>query len=157
MKSEKYDIITSCPEETFHFGVLLGQYVTSGSVIALNGELGSGKTCLTKGIAKGLDVPKDFCVTSPTFAIINEYPGRIHLYHVDLYRINEVCEINDIGLSEILVSNGVIVIEWAEKLAEILPEERLQVSISIIDDYARKFYLTGRGQDAINLAKKILR
>ena len=157
MKSEEYVIISSCLEETLHFGVLLGQYVKNSFVIALNGELGSGKTCLTKGIAKGLGVPKDFCVTSPTFAIVNEYPGRIHLYHVDLYRINEACELDDIGLPEILVSNGVIVIEWAERLIEILPEERLQVSISIIDDFTRKFYLTGCGQDAINLVKKLMR
>ena len=128
--------------------------MTGGSVIGLSGELGSGKTCLAQGIAVGMGVPEELYVTSPSYVLINEYPGSIRLFHLDLYRINDVVQLDDIGVDEILGSNDVTVIEWAEKMGNVLPRERLFVSISIIDDQTRDFHLTASGQSAVDLLEK---
>lgn len=145
---------TGSEDQTRLLGIRLGRHVRPGTVIAVSGELGSGKTRLTQGIAKGLQVPEEFVVTSPTFAIINEYPGRIRLYHVDLYRIVDSSELEDIGLAEILADDGVTVIEWADRLSDELPSERVDIAISVVDETKREFYLTPHGQDAINWLTK---
>ena len=150
----EHHIISRSPEETRHFGALLGKYVNGGSVIALSGELGSGKTCLTQGIAKGLRVPEELYVTSPSYVLINEYPGSLRLFHLDLYRIDDIVQLDDVGLDEILGSDDVTVIEWAEKMGKVLPRERLFVYISIIDDQTRDLHLTASGQIAIDLLEK---
>jgi tRNA threonylcarbamoyladenosine biosynthesis protein TsaE len=152
-KPKRYRITTLCPEETFRFGTFLGQQLTSGAVIALHGELGSGKTCLTQGIANGLHVPKDFYITSPSYTLVNEYPGRIRLFHMDLYRMGDISELDDIGFHEILAVDGVVVIEWADKFPSALPKERLDLSFTIVDDQRRQLYLTGYGSTAEDLAK----
>jgi len=131
----------------------LGQHLSTGSVVALYGELGSGKTCLTQGIAKGLEVPENFYVTSPTFALVNEYPGRIPLFHMDFYRMTDISELDDIGIDDIFSSNCIAVIEWAEKFPSALPKERLDLSLTILDDQKRTLVLTGHGQQAEVLAK----
>lgn len=154
MKPKQHCITSHCPEETIRLGAFLGQQLKSGSVVALSGELGSGKTCLTQGIAVGLKVPKDLCVTSPSYSLINEYRGRLRLYHVDLYRLEHVSELEEIGLEEILCSNGVTVIEWAEKLLNFLPDERLHVAISIVNNQTRDLHLAGHGRRAADLVEK---
>lgn len=156
MKTTERHIISRSPLETLHFGALLGKYLTKGSVIALSGELGSGKTCLAQGIARGLRVPEHFYVTSPSYTLVNEYPGWLRLFHVDLYRIENVAQLDDIGLDEILGPDDVTVIEWAEKIGEVLPEERLSISISIVDDQTRKLHLMASGQSAVNLIERCL-
>ena len=148
MKTVRYH--TGSEEQTRLLGVRLGRHAPPGTVITVSGELGSGKTRLTQGIAKGLQVPEEFVVTSPTFAIVNEYPGRIRLYHVDLYRIVDSSELEDIGLEEILAADGVTVIEWADRLSDELPSERVDIAISVLDETTREFCLTPYGQDAIN-------
>jgi tRNA threonylcarbamoyladenosine biosynthesis protein TsaE len=134
----------------------MGKHVNRGSVIALTGDLGSGKTCLTQGIAKGLGVPEHLYVTSPSYVLVNEYPGSLRLFHLDLYRIDNVAQLDDIGIDEILGSDDVAVIEWAEKMEDFLPEERLFISISIIDDETRDFHITASGQAAVNLVERCL-
>ena len=156
MKSKVHDIISHSPEETLRLGAFLGKYLTNGSVIALSGELGSGKTCLTQGIARGLQVPEDLYVTSPSYTLINEYPGRLRLFHADLYRIGNVVELDEIGLDEIMGCDGVTVIEWAEKVIELLPKERLFISISIVDHQTRSFDFKGCGQGAVDLIEKCI-
>jgi len=156
LKITEHRIISHSPEETARLGAILGKYLSNGSVIALTGELGSGKTCLTQGIARGLQVPEDLCITSPTYTLVNEYPGRLRLFHVDLYRIEDVAELDEIGLDEIMGSDDVTVIEWAEKIMEALPKECLCISISIVDDHTRDFLLTGCGQTAVDLIEKCL-
>jgi tRNA threonylcarbamoyladenosine biosynthesis protein TsaE len=156
LRTKIHHIISRSPEETLHFGALLGKYVTKGSVIALSGELGSGKTCLTQGIAKGLGVPGHFYVTSPSFTLINEYPGLLRLFHVDLYRIDKISELDEMGLDEMLESDSVTVIEWAEKIADMLPRERLSISLSIVDDRTRDLRVTASGQSAVNLIERCL-
>jgi len=143
--------MSSSPQETVALGVLLGQHLTGGSVVCLNGQLGSGKTCLVQGIARGLEVPKDLYVTSPSYSLINEYPGRLRLFHVDLYRLDDLGELEDLGLEEILGADGVTVVEWAERMAGTLPDERLSVSISMVTDQRRAIVLTGYGPEALGL------
>ena len=125
-------------------------------MIALVGELGTGKTCLAQGIAKGLRVPEHLYVTSPSYVLVNEYAGSFRLFHLDLYRIDNVAQLDDIGIDEMLSSDEVTVIEWAEKMGDVLPEERLFVSISIIDDQTRDFHLTASGQTAVDLLERCL-
>jgi tRNA threonylcarbamoyladenosine biosynthesis protein TsaE len=154
LKSTKHHIISHSPEETFRLGAFLGKHITTGLVIALSGELGSGKTCLTQGIAYGLKVPKDLYVTSPSYTLVNEYPGQLPLFHVDLYRIENMAELNDIGIDEIMGYDHVTVIEWAEKMTEMLPKERLFILIAILDDQRRNLLMTGYGQQVVDLIEK---
>lgn len=120
------------PEEaaTERLGETLGRLAEAGDIIALIGELGSGKTTLVRGLARGLGVAPEVAVVSPTFTIINEYPGgRLALYHLDLYRVAGE-EQEELGLEETLYGAGVAAIEWAERLAE-TPPERLEVRLSL--------------------------
>jgi len=123
------DLVSNSPGETLEVGRIVGEHLTGGQVVALTGELGSGKTCLTQGIARGLGISKKQYVTSPTFTLINEYPGMIPLYHMDLYRLSGPGDLEDMGYEEYFYGNGVVVIEWAEKVADILPPEALFVHL----------------------------
>ena len=123
--------------DTEQFGIHLGSMAMPGDVICLDGELGAGKTTLTQGIAKGLAVPSSCYVTSPSFSILHEYPGRIPLYHMDFYRLNNSLEVEELGFEEYFYMPGLTVIEWSEKAAEILPADRLVLHIRITADDAR--------------------
>lgn len=139
-------IITKTPEETLAFGETLGGCLQPGDIVLLCGDLGSGKTTLTQGICRGLGM-KDY-IRSPTFTLINEYQGRIPIYHVDLYRLESVKEIEALGLEEIFFGNGVSIVEWAEKLYKYNEnkacigfgiESRIEIRLAIVDDETRKF------------------
>ncbi|MEI8233687.1 MAG: tRNA (adenosine(37)-N6)-threonylcarbamoyltransferase complex ATPase subunit type 1 TsaE [Verrucomicrobiota bacterium] len=113
-------IISHSPQETFLLGQRLAAELRPGSVLALAGDLGAGKTQFTKGLACGLGVEGD--VTSPTFTLIHEYPGgRLPLFHIDLYRLEEADDVLGIGLDDYLDGGGVTVIEWADKFAALMP------------------------------------
>lgn len=133
-----YTISTGSAEETFNIGRVIGTLCRSGTVIALVGDLGAGKTVLTKGIAAGLDVKKE--PNSPTFVIMNVYRGRLTLSHFDLYRISSRDELYDLGFEEIIFGKGVTVIEWADKISEILPEDTITVEISHSDGDNNNFH-----------------
>lgn len=126
-------------DETLALGQNLGELIHSGMTITLTGGLGSGKTSFVQGLAKGLGVPDEYYITSPTYTIINEYPGRIPLYHVDLYRISDPCELEDIGFDEILEEGGVIAVEWPERIPEGILEVSVGIDIDIQDDDTRNF------------------
>jgi tRNA threonylcarbamoyladenosine biosynthesis protein TsaE len=119
--------LTQSTEETSKIGEQLGKLVGIGNIICLSGDLGAGKTAFTKGIAKGLGVA-DY-VTSPTYTIINEYEGKIPLYHFDVYRLNDVEEMYELGYEEYFFGDGVVVLEWADIVKEIIPKERLWITI----------------------------
>lgn len=119
---------SSSPEDTELLGQCLGSIGKKGYIISLTGDLGVGKTEFVKGFAKGLGV-SDY-VTSPTFTIVNEYQGRLPLYHFDVYRINDIDEMYEIGYEEYFFGDGVTVIEWAELIKDIIPEENIWVHIS---------------------------
>jgi tRNA threonylcarbamoyladenosine biosynthesis protein TsaE len=115
-------------QETIKFGERLGQLLTGGDVLALTGDLGAGKTVLTCGIALGLGIPMDH-VSSPTFTLIQEYPGTIPLVHVDLYRLEGPSEITALGLEEYFTPNSIVLIEWAERFPQILPSDHMALRL----------------------------
>ena len=133
------EFIVTTVDETYKLGELIGSFVNSGDIICLIGDLGTGKTHLTKGIAKGLDVKDN--ITSPTFTIVNEYTGRLKLYHFDVYRVNDPDEIAAIGFDEYIFSDGVSIIEWANYIMELIPESNLTIEIEknleLGDDYRK--------------------
>ncbi|TDJ50892.1 MAG: tRNA (adenosine(37)-N6)-threonylcarbamoyltransferase complex ATPase subunit type 1 TsaE [Nitrospina sp.] len=107
---------THTPEETIRLGVKIGENLQAGDLVLLFGDLGSGKTTLTQGIARGLGVAENEYVRSPSFTLINEYRGRIPIFHIDLYRIESASQLENLGLEEILFGEGISIVEWAEKL-----------------------------------------
>ena len=144
MKLAHLDLVSHSPEETQRIGVCLGRLAQAGDVFLLVGELGAGKTCLTQGIAWGLDI-KDYAL-SPSFVIMRELYGRLPLYHIDLFRLERLAEIEDLGLDEYLYGSGVCVVEWAEKGLELLPPEYLLVELDFRDDTQRGCHLKPSGQ-----------
>jgi tRNA threonylcarbamoyladenosine biosynthesis protein TsaE len=151
LREESVEIVTRAPEETIRLGKTIGELLRPGDVVALTGDLGAGKTTLAKGIAAGAGVEDESEVTSPTFVLVNEYPGRFPVYHVDLYRLQEAPEAEDLGWEEFIFGEGVSLLEWAEKIPGILPEERLEVRISWIGPGERKFLIAGKGAQAKNI------
>jgi tRNA threonylcarbamoyladenosine biosynthesis protein TsaE len=141
-------LISRSPDETLAIGRILGEQLGAGDTVALLGELGSGKTCLTQGIALGLQVPETYGITSPTFTLINEYPGRVKLYHMDMYRLSGPGDLEDMGGEDYFYGDGVAVVEWAEKISEVLPEETIFILLRYIDETSRELRLEGRGDRA---------
>lgn len=135
---------TTTPEETQHLGRALGEALEGGEALLMTGELGAGKTCLTQGIAWGLGVGE--YARSPTFVLIAEYQGRMTLYHIDLYRLDDIREMEDLGLEEYFERGGVCVVEWAEKAGPILPSENLAIKIDVDGVDMRTITLEARGQ-----------
>ncbi len=148
-------LCTSSPQETFQLGQFIGEVLRPGSVIGLCGELGTGKTHLIKGLAMGLAVDDRYYVTSPSFTIINEYPGRTPLNHLDLFRLEEMDQMEELGYEEYFYSEGVTAIEWAEKVLPLLPENRLMVEITHLSENRRKFRFTGLGHPYRDIIGKI--
>jgi tRNA threonylcarbamoyladenosine biosynthesis protein TsaE len=136
---------TNSVEETLALGERLAAVWPPGTVIALTGELGSGKTVLTKGIARGLGVSE--AITSPTFTLIGEHPARDgrKLYHVDLYRLDRPQQAVEIGIEEELSPDGWTVIEWAERLGDVLPPEAVRINIEIVSESERRISVTEVG------------
>jgi tRNA threonylcarbamoyladenosine biosynthesis protein TsaE len=137
---------TETPDQTIRLGLEIGKQLQPGSVVALHGPLGAGKTTLVKGIARSLNIEE--ALTSPSFTLIAEYEGSregnpVTLYHIDLYRISHPQEIEDLGMEEILNGEGICVIEWAEKASEFLPESTVRVKIVIEDKGRRQIKIRG--------------
>ena len=128
---------THSPAETQKVGVQIGQRLKPGDVVGLIGDLGVGKTCLTQGIACGVGIGKDQIVNSPSYILINQYAGEIPIYHIDLYRLNRLEEIVDLGLEEYLEGDGICVIEWADRMEELLPENAIHIRITGEDEFTR--------------------
>lgn len=130
-------------EETHAMGVELGLKLAAKTIISLKGELGSGKTSFVQGLAKGMNVPAEYYVTSPTYNIINEYPGKFILYHIDLYRISDPDDLYDIGFEEIIEDDqGIIAIEWPDKIPEGRINADIEINIEILKDDSRSFSFT---------------
>lgn len=136
------------------FGEKLGRSIDRKLLICLDGDLGAGKTCMSKGIAKGLGIEEE--VTSPTFILVEEYHGRMDLYHFDVYRIDDSEELYFIGFDEYLSKEAVVVIEWANRIEEILPKERLDIVIEYVQDGGRKVNLTALGSEAQSVLKHLM-
>lgn len=137
MENRKKIFKTENPEETQALGEQLGKTLKPGDVIALIGDLGTGKTCLTQGIARGVGIAPDEIVSSPSYILINEYNGTIPIYHIDLYRLENAEEIAGLGLSEYIEGDGICIIEWAERMADELPHTCIKIYITWEDENTR--------------------
>jgi len=146
-------IITRNPDQTIKLGIAISGLLQKGDILALFGNLGSGKTTLVKGIAKGLRV-KSRIVNSPSFVLLKEYEGRLPLYHFDFYRIEKPEETYGIGLEEFLFGKGVCVIEWADRIRRILPKQYLRLDLKFLDKDRRKISMSGFGRRYRELVKK---
>src|SRR5262245_15778743 len=124
-------------DETRRIGEELGRTLVAGAVVLLEGDLGAGKTCFVQGLAIGLGVPKERRVNSPSFAIVNQHPGRVVLHHIDLYRVSDPRELEELGLAELFESGGVAAVEWAERLATV-PMGAIRVRIEAIGPDRRR-------------------
>jgi tRNA threonylcarbamoyladenosine biosynthesis protein TsaE len=141
------DFISHSAEQTQRIGERLGCMLQDGDVICLEGDLGAGKTCLTQGIGRGLGVSS--AITSPTFIIVNEYwlPHRnSRFYHIDLYRLESAAEACATGLEDYLYGDGICVIEWAERVREIVPESRLWITLRYVDETKRELQFEAQGE-----------
>ena len=136
--------LSDSPESTFRLGALLGKEAIAGDVIALTGALGAGKTRLVQGLAQGLEV-SDSYISSPTFILVHVHEGRLPLYHIDLYRLENGAEIDSIGLDEYLEGEGVAAVEWADKGRALFPPDRLTIEIRYIQESEREIILAGEG------------
>ena len=141
-------------EMTKHIGEKLGRLLKPNDVIALNGDLGAGKTLLTKAIAASMGIEE--YITSPTFTIVQEYEGKLPLYHFDVYRIADEEEMYYIGFEEYLSKGGVCIIEWASLIPNILPKDRLEIELSYAGDSGRNMKITAYGVRYEELAKELM-
>ncbi len=148
-------LTTPTVTQTRKLGQALGTAIQTPIIIALSGDLGSGKTAFVQGFAKGLDVSEKYYITSPTFTLINEYPGRHPLIHVDLYRIENLSEFEEIGLDEVLQKEAVIAIEWAERLSGDMRHNHLELRFAIISETSRRIDIFAYGHRPGNLLKAL--
>ena len=141
-------------EETEEFGKRLGSILEGGDLISLTGDLGAGKTTLTKSIGVGLEV-SDY-ITSPTFTLINEYKGRVWLYHFDVYRLEDEEDLLDLGYEDYFYSNGVTIVEWGNKIEDILPENRIDINLEKGKELDERIVtITGHGDRYNKIIKEL--
>jgi tRNA threonylcarbamoyladenosine biosynthesis protein TsaE len=148
-------VITGSAAETVALGERLGALLGEGEFIALTGELGSGKTQFARGVAAGIGVDRAVPVTSPTYILMNVYHGRLPLYHFDLYRLAGDQDVADLGFEEYFYGSGVCLVEWAERLGCLLPEERLTVLFGYLDDNSRNISFEPNGERYEEIVKNL--
>ena len=152
---KKAALRTKSPFETIRVGKDIGRRLLPGDVVALVGELGAGKTQLIKGLAAGVGIENSAYISSPSFTLIHEYPGKIPFYHIDLYRLGREQEAGELGLEEYFQGRGITAIEWAHKIPSFLPEEYLFISIAYFDKNVRSLEIAGKGKRYLNLVEQI--
>lgn len=148
------DLILSSPCETESFGCAIGRLLRGGEVFALIGELGAGKTALVRGIVAGVGVPAA-SVSSPTFLLVHEYQGLVPVIHIDLYRLQRPEEAESIGLSDYLTDDVAVVIEWADRFPQLLPDDRLEVRLAHRTRTTRRATVEARGSRSRSLLVRI--
>lgn len=141
-----WSVITHSAQQTRKWGTKLGRLMERGEIIGLIGELGSGKTCFVRGMAEGLEVDQETWIRSPSFTLINEYHGRLPVYHIDLYRIGSRDELEGLNLREYLYSDGVSLIEWFEHLPADEVDEFLEVRLAYANGAKRELTFTPHGE-----------
>jgi tRNA threonylcarbamoyladenosine biosynthesis protein TsaE len=146
--------VTNCDQETIGLGRRLGGVLSKGDVVGLAGELGSGKTWFAKGLALGLGVSSHMVITSPSFTLVNEYEGECPFYHVDLYRLDSLPDVESIGLDEYLNDESIVAIEWADRWPKIIPEGTVIVKLAILDDHRREITFAGQDPRAMEIIRR---
>jgi tRNA threonylcarbamoyladenosine biosynthesis protein TsaE len=141
-----WKVVSHSERQTKSWGKKLAQLLERGDIIGLTGDLGAGKTCLVRGIAQGLGVPDNAWIRSPTFTLINEYHGRVPVYHIDLYRVSSHAQQEDLNLREYLHGDGVSLVEWFEYLPAYATEEFLEVGLCHGDAKQRTLMFTAHGE-----------
>jgi len=149
------NLISSHPDQTRRLGAVIGAGLANPLIITLTGDLASGKTVFVQGLAEGLEVPPEYYITSPSYTLINEYPGRLPLCHADLYRLVDHSDITETGLEEILDQQCIVVIEWPERLDSHRFDNQLSIDIQILARHTRRLELIAYGLPAVNLLKGI--
>lgn len=144
---------SSSAEQTETLGEALGRCLAAGHVVGLLGDLGAGKTCLVRGAARGADVDPSVYVSSPTFTLVNEYAGRLTLYHIDLYRLGDPDELWEVGLDGYYRSDGACLVEWLDRFPEEAPAERLDVRLLVEGDQSRRLQLEAYGAEHVELLR----
>jgi len=135
-------IITCSPNQTKLMATEFAINLSAGSVLALNGDLGSGKTHFVQGLAAGLKINDESYVCSPSFTLVNEYKGKIPVYHIDFYRLKDNIDLDSIGIEEYIYGNGITIIEWANKFPHILPNNTIQIDFKILGETKREIKIT---------------
>jgi tRNA threonylcarbamoyladenosine biosynthesis protein TsaE len=138
-------LVSDSPEATAAAGERLGARLGRGDVVALTGELGAGKTCFVQGLVRALGATT--AATSPTFVLVNEYRGRLAVHHVDVYRTQSLTELLDFGLEELIASDGVTVVEWADRCEPLLPRRTIRVHLAGVGDEPRRITITEPTRD----------
>ena len=151
-----WSILSSSPRQTKSWGKRVGKLLEGGEIIGLIGELGTGKTCFVRGLAEGLGVGPEAWIRSPTFTLINEYHGRLPLYHIDRYRLGDRHEMEGLGLRDYLYSDGASVIEWFDHLPADEVEEYLEIKLEYADGdgNGRQLTLTAHGERSEKLLEE---
>ena len=144
-------VVTYAPDQTRELGKKLGSLIDGSFLITLSGELGAGKTTFTQGLARGLEITRN--VTSPTFTLMKSYKGRLPLYHIDAYRLEDIDQ--DLGFEEYVDGDGVCVIEWSNFIEDVLPEERLSINLTISDDDSRMLVFSAYGDKYEEVLEKL--
>lgn len=150
-----WEVISRSAEHTRRLGVRLGKLLQGGEIIGLVGELGTGKTCFVRGLTEGLEVSRETWIRSPTFTLVNEYQGRLPIYHIDLYRIESTGELEDLNLREYLYSNGVSLIEWFEYFPAGEIEDHLEVELAYREGSKRQLTFFPHGARYEDLVKAL--
>ena len=140
--SQKSIVLLESLDQAEQFGKLLGSLCRPGDVICLSGDLGAGKTTLTQSIAKGMEVDAGEYITSPTYAVFHQYNGRLKLYHMDFYRLNDSDDVISMGLDEYFYLGGVTIIEWFRIALDIIPQEHLLLELEFVSEQSRKVRCT---------------
>ena len=154
-EQEKLELLSNNETDTEAIGRAIGLAGEAGDVIGLIGELGAGKTRLVKGIALGLEVSNCKEVKSPTFVIVREHAGRLRLYHVDAYRLSGAAELWGLGLEEMLNQESLTVVEWEERVADVLPSDRLSIELEIAGANSRRIRMSSGGTESKALLGRI--
>lgn len=153
--TDLYIVETSCEPETEKLGRSLATTLFPGAVVGLVGPLGAGKTRLVRAIAAGLNIRDPRLVTSPTFVLIQEYDADVPIYHFDAYRLKSEAEFIDLGVHEYFQGDGICLVEWADKVASCLPDERLMISIEVTGPGNRRFHFSPIGKAYVEMIGRI--
>jgi len=142
ISNHRVEFTTHSAAQTQRLGIKLAKKLVAGDVVALFGDLGSGKTTLVRGLVRGLGAGKSTRVTSPTFVLLNIYKGRLPVYHFDFYRLADAGSIYEIGCSEYFAAGGISVVEWADRARELLPPETIKIELATVDETTREIIVS---------------